>query len=164
MIIILMGVSGCGKSTIGKHLAAILNIPYYEGDVFHPSSNVAKMSAGFPLTDKDRKAWLTALAALISKKIVKGEDGILACSALKKKYREQLRVSPGQVHFIYLKGDYDLIYSRIKGRKNHYMTANLLRSQFNDLQEPENALTVMIDQTPKEIVREITTHLSTIRS
>lgn len=164
MIIILMGVSGCGKTTIGKHLASILNIPYYEGDVFHPSSNVEKMSAGLPLTDTDRKAWLNALAELINKKIEKGEEGILSCSALKKKYRDHLRVAPGQVYFIYLKGDYDLIYTRLKGRKNHYMPANLLRSQFNDLQEPENELTVKIDQTPIEIIREITTYLSSIRS
>ncbi len=164
MIIILMGVSGCGKTTIGKLLAADLNIPYYEGDAFHPDSNVDKMSAGLPLSDKDRKSWLNTLALLIFKKIEKGEDGILACSALKKHYRDQLRVSPGEVRFIYLKGDYDLIYSRLQGRRNHYMPADLLRSQFNDLQEPEDAITVRIDQTPTEINSEIITQLSTTQT
>jgi len=162
MFIILMGVSGCGKTTIGEKLASALHIPYYEGDTFHPTSNVEKMSNGIPLTDEDRKAWLTALAKLISAKIIKVEEGVLACSALKEKYRDQLRVDPEKVQFVYLKGSYDLIFSRMKQRQGHYMPADLLRNQFKDLQEPDDIFTVNIDQTPGEILAEILSYLSTL--
>ena len=164
MFIILMGVSGCGKTTIGEKLAEALDIPYYEADTFHPPSNIEKMSNGMPLTDEDRKAWLTTLATLIMVKTKTGEEGVLACSALKEKYRDQLRVDPEKVLFIYLKGNYDLIYSRMKQRQDHYMPPNLLRSQFKDLQEPDDTYTVNIDQTPDEILAEIFTFLSKIRS
>ncbi|MEA3325827.1 MAG: gluconokinase [Chloroflexota bacterium] len=164
MFIIMMGISGCGKTTIGEKLAHTLNIPYYEGDAFHPPSNVEKMSHGIPLTDEDRKSWLAALAIVINAKINTGEKGVLACSALKEKYRDQLRVDPEKVQFIYLKGSYDLIYSRMKQRQGHYMPADLLRSQFKDLQEPDDIFTVNIKQTPGEILAEILSFLSTIRS
>jgi len=163
MFIVLMGVSGCGKTTIGERLASKLNTPYFEGDAFHPPSNVAKMSNGISLNDEDRKLWLTVLTKLISEKLKMGEEGVLGCSALKEKYRDQLRVDPEKVLFIYLKGNYDLIFARIKQRQDHYMPPNLLRSQFKDLQEPVDVFTVNIDQTPREIISEILSYLSTLR-
>lgn len=164
MFIIIMGVSGCGKTTIGKRLAHELNIPFYEGDAFHPPSNVEKMSGGSPLTDEDRKSWLAALANLINLTLESGEEGVLACSVLKKIYRDRLRANPENVQFIYLKGPYELIFSRIKERPSHYMPIDLLKSQFDDLQEPENALTIKIDQTPEEVISEILTFLFRTRS
>ena len=154
MFFIFMGVSGCGKTTIGEKTAEILGVPYYEGDSFHPKDNVEKMSQGIPLNDEDRSEWLTTLADLISHKLEEGESGVLSCSALKEKYREQLRVDPDLVHFIYLKGSYDLIRYRMEKRTGHYMPPGLLRSQFETLEEPENVCTIQIDQPPEEIVQE----------
>jgi len=164
MFIVLMGVSGCGKTTIGERLASKLSTPYFEGDAFHPPSNVVKMSNGIPLNDEDRKSWLTVLTKLIAKNLKMGEEAVLGCSALKEKYRDQLRIDPEKVLFIYLKGNYDQILSRIKQRQDHYMPSNLLRSQFKDLEEPVDVFTVNIDQTPGEIISEILAYLSTLRS
>jgi len=152
MFIIFMGVSGCGKTTIGKRTARKLNLPYYEGDDFHPDANVEKMSQGIPLTDEDRDAWLDKLKELIQSKLNKGESGILSCSALKEKYRERLNVDPQKVHFIYLKGSYDLILKRLTARTDHYMPAELLQSQFEALEEPLNVYKINIDQAPKAIL------------
>ena len=152
MFIIFMGVSGCGKTTIGKMTAKTLGVPYYEGDEYHPQENVEKMSRGIPLNDDDRDGWLRKLSDLIQDKLGNGESGILSCSALKEKYRDRLRVDPEKVHFIYLKGSYDLIRERMEKRANHYMPADLLRSQFDTLEEPDNVFTIEIDQTPDEIL------------
>ncbi len=159
MFIIFMGVSGCGKTTIGKKTAAILGVPYYEGDHYHPPENVAKMSQGVPLTDEDRKDWLESLSQLIQEKLDAGESGVLSCSALKEKYRYQLCVDPDRVRFIYLKGRYELIRSRMQARSGHYMPTELLKSQFEALEEPDDVFTVDIDQTPEEMMEEVLTFL-----
>lgn len=155
MFIIFMGVSGCGKTTIGKMMAEVLDVPYYEGDEYHPQENVDKMSRGIPLDDDDRDGWLQRLSDLIREKLDKGESGVLSCSALKKEYRDRLRVDPDRVHFIYLKGSYELIRDRMKKRKNHYMPANLLKSQFETLEEPGQVFTIDIDQSPEEILAQV---------
>lgn len=157
--IIFMGVSGCGKTTIGKMTAETLGVPYYEGDEYHPKENVEKMSHGIPLDDEDRDNWLQQLADLIQIKLETGESGVLSCSALKKKYRDRLRIDPEKVCFIYLKGSYELIRDRMEKRKNHYMPADLLRSQFEILEESDKVFTIEIDQSPQEIVRKSLSYL-----
>ena len=153
--IILMGVSGCGKTTIGEQLAEKLEIPFYDGDDFHPEKNVEKMRSGQPLNDQDRLPWLVNLAEQISA-MNKTGGGIIACSALKQAYRNILIGAPGaDVTFVYLKGDRELIADRLSEREDHYMPPDLLDSQFDDLEEPEDAITVSIDQEPDEIVDEI---------
>ena len=162
MFIILMGVSGWGKTTVGKKLANALDLPYYEGDAFHPQENVEKMASGIPLTDEDRAGWLEKLSELIHARLQEGASGILSCSALKEKYREMLRVYQDQVRFIYLKGTYQLILTRMEDRKGHYMPSDLLKSQFDALEEPENVLTIDIDQSPDAIVEEALKYLHQI--
>lgn len=166
MVIILMGVSGCGKSTIGKLLSNELNLPFYDADDFHPKRNVEKMRRGKSLNDDDRAPWLN----LLSGKIIdwsRTGGAILACSALKEKYRNQLCQKDGngtqsrldedenRVLFIYLKGAKELIKNRLQNRIRHYMPADLLDSQFNDLEEPDDALIIDIDQEPNAILNEI---------
>ncbi len=146
-VFVVMGVSGCGKTTVGEALAARLHCPFYDGDDFHPPENVAKMAHGIPLDDADRAPWLAHLAALIWEYLDRGETAVLACSALKKRYREQLQVTP-RVRFIYLEGSFDLIWQRMQTRQAHYMKADMLRSQFEALEQPaaNEAITVPIDQ------------------
>ncbi|MCG3158076.1 MAG: Thermoresistant gluconokinase [bacterium] len=155
MIIILMGVTGCGKTTIGQQLARELNWPFYDGDDFHPAANVEKMRAGIPLTDDDRAPWLATLQNLIREKLNTSQSGILACSALKQKYRDWLQVDPLKVRFVFLQGDFATIAKRLAARTNHYMDPNLLASQFEALEEPRDALAVDIAQTPGAIVAHI---------
>ena len=152
MFLIVMGVSGSGKTTIGKLLSERLAIPFYDADNFHPPANVAKMAAGIPLTDEDRADWLAALAAVIRTGVERGESGIIACSALKETYRSVLRVVPEQVKFVFLKGGYEVILSRMLARKDHYMKPGMLQSQFATLEEPEGVLTVDIALPPNAIV------------
>lgn len=154
-VIILMGVSGCGKTSIGNLLSSRTGLPFYDGDHFHPEANVRKMESGNPLNDADRLPWLDRLSELIGE-LLSESGGILACSALKKSYRDILKNGSGQnVHFVYLKGDKELISQRLEARDNHFMPAGLLDSQFKTLQEPEHAITIEIDQTPQQIVEEI---------
>lgn len=160
MFVIVMGVSGCGKTTIGKALAEKMGCPFYDGDDFHPAANIEKMSRGIPLDDADRAGWLAALADLIRGSLQKGESGVLACSALKEKYRRQLRVDEKQVQFVYLKGSYELIKARMLARPGHYMKPGMLDSQFAALEEPSDAITVEIDQSPLEIIDFVMTRLS----
>ena len=155
MIIVIMGVSGSGKSTIGRSLAAELGWPFFEGDDFHSAANVEKMASGIALTDADRADWLAALAQLIRNLSGDGRSGVLACSALKQSYRETLGQSISNVQFIYLKGDYDLILKRLQARKGHYMRPELLKSQFEALEEPGQALVVDVAQPVAIIVRQI---------
>lgn len=159
MFVIVMGVSGCGKSTIGRLLAERLDCPFYDGDDFHPAANIAKMSQGIPLNDEDRAGWLAALADLIRSSLQKGESGVLACSALKQRYRDKLRVDDKQVKFVYLKGSYELIKTRMLARPGHYMKPGMLDSQFAALEEPVDAVIVEIEQIPDEIVEKIITRI-----
>jgi gluconokinase len=160
MILIVMGVSGSGKSTIGQMLADQMGWPFFDGDDFHPPANVKKMSLGIPLTDEDRAGWLAALARLIRDTLQKEQSAVLACSALKARYREQLLVDPSQVKFIYLKGSYAQIEERMQARSGHYMKPAMLASQFAALEEPADALTVTIDQSPAQIVSQVIKELN----
>ncbi len=156
---IMMGVSGCGKSTVGEALAAELGCPFFDGDDFHPAANVAKMASGTPLNDDDRRPWLARLHDLIGEHLGRGESAVVACSALKGIYRDQLREGNAGVHLIFLKGDFDTIWNRMKGRQGHYMKAEMLHSQFATLEEPgpEEALpldiTAPVDQLVAQILR-----------
>ena len=159
MVLILMGPMGCGKTTIGKMLAARLGWPFYDGDDFHPETNVEKMRAGHALTDEDRKLWLERLHAIIQLCLNEKENTILACSALKQSYRDILGVDQNTVRTIFLKGSYELLRKRIEERRHPYMNKNLLRSQLDTLEEPEDGLTVDISATPEIVVSTIISHL-----
>lgn len=135
-IFIVMGVSGCGKSTIGQALATTRNCPFFDGDDFHPPANIAKMSTGTPLTDADRIPWLARLHDLIGDQITKREEVVIACSALKHSYRDQLRGNHTAVQFIYLEGEFDLIWQRMQARPDHFMLPAMLHSQFTTLEAP----------------------------
>jgi gluconokinase len=158
-IYFVMGVSGCGKTTVGKLLAAELAIPFFDGDDFHPEENIEKMSQGFPLTDLDRNSWLLALNQLAIKHQKQG--AVIACSALKENYRKLLAkgLDTGPV-WIYLKGDFDTISTRLQNRKDHFMPPALLKSQFDTLQAPRNAIVVPVEYPPEKIVKEILRNLS----
>lgn len=158
MIVVLMGVSGSGKTTIGMRLAATLGCGFSDADSFHPPANVEKMRAGIALNDDDRRPWLLALRKAIEDWEAQGLDHVLACSALKQAYREIL-APHGDVVFVYLKGSADLIAPRLAARTGHYMNPALLDSQFATLEEPADAVTVDIAKTPDEIVDAILTAL-----
>ena len=157
MIIIVFGVSGAGKTTVGKLLARELGWQFLEADDFHPAANIEKMQSGRPLTDEDRWPWLDCLRKQIEQLVSAGENAVLACSALKRTYRNRLGVND-DVKFVFLRGDYPLVEKQLRGRRRHFMNLDLLQSQFDDLEEPEideHALTVALGQTPEEIVEEI---------
>jgi gluconokinase len=149
-----MGVSGAGKSTLGATVAAELGWPFFDGDDFHPPENVAKMAAGLPLDDDDRRPWLAGLHHLIAEHLARSEPAVVACSALKKAYRKQLRAGNDGLVFVYLRGDFERISRRLAGRRDHYMPAGLLESQFTDLEEPgpDEAIVVDIDVAVGEVV------------
>ncbi|MEO1487366.1 MAG: gluconokinase [Bacteroidota bacterium] len=154
-IFIIMGVSGTGKSTIGKLLSEKLDVPFFDGDDFHPERNILKMKSGQPLNDEDRKDWLLALNDL-AKKQQKSNGGIIACSALKQVYREMLNVAlEPPLTFIFLEGSFELIASRMEARKDHFMPVDLLRSQFDALEIPEDAIHADISKPPNIMVDEI---------
>ena len=152
---ILMGVSGSGKTTVGQQLAERLGWDFYDADDFHPPENVAKMAAGVPLNDEDRQPWLIILHDLISASLKKGRSGVLACSALKESYREILLKDNADVHLVYLKGSFDLILFRMQARSGHYMKPSMLRSQFDTLEEPTDAIVVPVSVPVDEIVDNI---------
>jgi len=152
---IIMGVSGCGKSSVGKALAESLGWDFYDADDFHPPENVAKMANGIPLDDSDRAPWLVSLHDMISSNLKADKPGVLACSALKECYRKQLLEDNDGVQIVYLKGTYDLIWSRMSARKDHYMKPHMLRSQFDALEEPANVMTTDISSSIGDIVRAI---------
>lgn len=153
-VFFVMGVSGSGKTTIGRLLAQKIDIPFFDGDSYHPKANVEKMAAGHPLNDEDREGWLQRLNRLAKEH--SSEGAVIACSALKKKYRRLLRNDMEQgIEFIYLEGSYELISERLQQRKGHFMPPGLLRSQFEALEIPKNAISVSIDATPENIVRSI---------
>jgi gluconokinase len=155
MFVVLMGVAGSGKSTIGRLLASTLNWKFYDADDFHAADNVRKMASGIPLTDEDRRPWLMALRKLIAEHAERGENAVLACSALKRAYREVLTSGNGDLVLIYLKADAELIRERLVHRVGHYMTVQLLESQFETLQEPEDAIAVPAGWPPDRIVESI---------
>jgi gluconokinase len=154
MVIVLMGVTGSGKTTIGRRLARELGWRFHDADDFHPAANVEKMSRGVPLEDRDRAPWLAALRELVRGFIERGESAVLACSALKERYREYLLIDE-RVKLVYLKGDYELIRARLDGREGHFMKAAMLDSQFSTLEEPERALVVDVSSSPAEIIKTI---------
>jgi carbohydrate kinase (thermoresistant glucokinase family) len=157
-VIVVMGVSGSGKSTVGALLALRLQWEFEDADWFHPASNVEKMHSGIPLTDEDRRPWLAAVAAWIDKTRTAHQHGILACSALKRRYRDILIGDRTDVRLVYLKGDETLIARRIATRHEHFMPRNLLHSQFEALEEPgsnEGPVIVSIEPGPREIVAQI---------
>lgn len=139
-----MGVSGCGKTTVGEHLAKRMACRFYDGDDYHPQENINKMASGQPLNDDDRLPWLQKLNTLMHECEKVNKDAVLACSALKKKYRETLSSNISNIHFVYLTGTYAQILQRMQQREDHYMKPDMLRSQFDALEEPENAMRVDI--------------------
>ena len=151
-----MGVSGCGKSTIGELLSQELNIPFFDGDDFHPQANIDKMSSGIPLNDQDRHGWLVTLNTL-AKKQLHENSCIIVCSALKKIYRDILNKDiQNQAKWVYLAGSFNQILERLNKRENHFMSSALLQSQFDTLERPKDAFEINIDLKPKEIVEKIT--------
>jgi len=154
MILIVMGVVGAGKSTVGKLLASQLGWDFADADDFHPTSNVKKIHSGIPLDDNDREPWLEQLRQAIVEWNYGKKSVVLACSALKRSYRSQLQVSP-EVRFVYLKGSADLIATRLRLRHGHFAGESILSSQLADLEEPEDAITVDIHDNPEHIVTEI---------
>jgi gluconokinase len=150
-IIVVMGVAASGKTLIGSMLAIRLNWMFYDADNFHSAENIRKMSEGIPLTDQDRAEWLAKLRRNIDRYVVKKQNMVLACSALKESYRQVLR-GHDDVHFVYLRGTPDQIDERIRQRKGHYMKRDMLKSQFEALEEPEDAVTVDVGLAPREIV------------
>jgi len=154
MIYILMGVSGCGKTTIGELLASHLQLPFFDGDHFHLESNIKKMSCGIPLNDEDRLPWLNTLSENLAKWDLTG-GAVLACSALRERYRELLAAARVPVTWIFLDGKMEVIKQRLALRKGHYMPPTLLESQYNVLERPSYGIHVDISSTPDLIVQEI---------
>src|SRR5271166_5047510 len=155
MIVVLMGVTGSGKTTVGKVLADQLGWKFYDADDYHPAANIEKMRQGIPLTDEDRKPWLQALAKLIDDARDRDENIVLTCSALKHAYQEYLRHHLDVVHYVCLCGPEDVIQKRLAARKGHFMNPVLLPSQFEILEPPEDAIKVDVTGSPEEIAGEI---------
>lgn len=153
-VIVVMGVSGCGKTTIGKLLSKELNIPFFDGDDFHPESNISKMKKNIALTDANRKPWLEDLAIQL-KLWSKTSGAVLACSSLKERYREVLSSQTKSIDWVFLSGTFETIRNRIEKRKGHYMTSELLQSQFNTLEIPQYGLHINILEAQEVIVEKI---------
>lgn len=164
-IIVLMGVAGCGKSTIGEALSAILGWPFRDADSFHPESNVAKMSRGEALTDTDRKPWLEAIAAWIGERQSAHAPAIVSCSALKRGYRDIILGARTGVHLVHLAGTPELIGARMAARRNHFMPTSLLQSQFATLEppQPHEALIIDVDAPPQAIAQRIISALGLVQ-
>jgi len=151
-IYVIMGVSGCGKSTIGERIADFFNYNFHDGDDFHPQANIDKMSTGNQLTDNDREPWLKAINNHMKEQ---KSTSLYACSSLKEKYRIILSENIESIDFIYLKGSFELIYNRISKRKNHFMTTELLQSQFDTLEEPKGAIEIDIRNSVEDIIENL---------
>lgn len=158
MVIVLMGVTGVGKTTIGLLIAEDLGIAFLDADDFHSAANVAKMRSGTPLTDADREPWLAALRAEIEARLARGESAVLACSALKQAYRDRLHAKDA-VLFVHLQGDAETIRARLLARSGHYMDPGLLASQFAALEAPQGVLVVDVAASPREIASRIEAEL-----
>jgi gluconokinase len=157
VIVIVFGVSGAGKTTVGKLLARELGWHFLEADDFHPAANIEKMRSGRRLTDEDRWPWLERLGEEITRLVAAGKNTVVACSALKRAYRDRPRVSD-EVKLVFLRGDYSLIENQLRSRHGHFMNPELLQSQFDDLEEPEldeDVLTIDLGRTPQKVVKEI---------
>jgi len=154
MIIVVIGVTGSGKTTVGRLLARKLGWKYFDADDFHPPANVDKMRSGIALDDGDRQPWLEGLRGLIRESLERGENAVLACSALKEKYRQLLLIDE-RVKLVFLKGDFQLIQRRLSERRGHYMNPALLESQFATLEEPNESIEIDISSDTAEIVRTI---------
>lgn len=154
-IILLMGVSGSGKTTLGKLLSERLKWPFYDADDFQPRENLAKMAQGLPLNDRDRRPWLLAIHDLLRGLAAKRGKAVIACSALKRDYRDLLGAGMQGVRYVYLKGEFALMRDRLERRQGHFFKAALLGSQFEILEEPEDALTVEVDNPPDSIADRI---------
>jgi gluconokinase len=163
MVVIVMGVTGAGKSTIGRGLALSLGWEFCDGDDLHSAESIGKMRLGVALTDLDRAPWILAVRGVVEKMISSGVDGVVACSALKRSYREEIvgGLDPALVKFVYLKGSQQLIGERLAGRIGHFMNPGLLRSQFDILEEPEDrdAIVVDVSAAPGAIVGDIRARL-----
>ena len=158
MFVLVMGVTGSGKTTIGRHLSAVMGWPFYDADDFHSQDNIRKMASGVPLTDEDRGPWLRQLQQLISQRNEQGENGVLACSALKAVYRSILSAD-ADVAVVYLKAHPDLIRSRLDTRVGHYMPQRLIESQFLDLEEPKEAIIIDAARPREQIVTAVRSQL-----
>ena len=161
MVAVIWGVAGVGKTTIGKLLAQELGWKFYEGDDFHPAANIEKMKRGEPLTDEDRQPWLERLHQRIDESIAVGENAVVACSALKKKYRDQLRAG-SEVKFIFLRGSHSRVADQLRSRRGHFFDPSLLESQFADLQEPagdEDSFVFKLAENPNELAKKIAVSL-----
>ena len=157
MMVLLMGPAGSGKTTVGKLLAVQLCWEFADGDDFHPPDNIEKMSHGIPLTDEDRLPWLRSIRDVMEQWQAQGKSAVIACSALKRSYRELLGIGRNakNVQLVYLKGSYDLLLERLHSRQGHYMKEQMLTSQLADLEAPTDALTIDIAESAEQIVSEI---------
>ena len=164
MIAILMGVSGSGKTTIGQILSQKLGWPLFDADEFHSAASIDKMRNGIPLEDADRWPWLDRMNAMLREREARGDSVLLACSALKQAYRDRLSNGTPEIRWIYLKGGFELIRKRLEARKGHYMKAGLLESQFAALEEPEDAFSIDIDDSPDSIADSILRRLQVLPS
>ena len=160
MVVLLMGVAGSGKTTIGRQLADELGWKFADADDFHPPANVAKMSTGTPLDDTDRAPWLAAIRLFIDARLAAGENAVVTCSALKEKHRAVLLSGAPDVKLVYLRGTRDVLWSRISGRSGHFMKPAMLDSQLATLEEPVNALTLDIAQSPAQLIAGIRSALA----
>lgn len=161
-VVLVMGVAGSGKTTVGRRVAERLDWAFLEGDRFHSKANVAKMASGEPLTDEDRWPWLAAMHAALAQHQAEGRSAVLACSALKASYRARLLNDLDNTQIVYLKGDFDLINQRMQARQGHYMKASMLESQFNILEEPDDAWNVDVALPVDTLVETVLDQLACI--
>lgn len=160
--LIVMGVQGCGKSTIGQMLADATGQPFYDGDDLHSQANKEKMAAGIPLTDQDRQPWLESIAQLIAEQHAQGRSAIVGCSALKRQYRDTLRSGVAGTEFVHLAGSFEVLSARVQARSHEYMPTTLLESQFatlEQLERDEAGVVVSVELSPQEIVNQVLAHL-----
>ena len=155
MVVIVMGVTGAGKTTVGRALAESLGREFHDGDELHSGASKRKMHRGIALDDADRAPWLSAIRKLILVMLSENRSGVVACSALKQSYRDEIVVDPNLVKVVYLKGSKEVIAERLSHRRGHFMNPHLLQSQFDTLEEPRDAIVVDISMAPEAIVREI---------